>query len=298
MKIKYEKSNVAIWGPSGSGKTTLIRAFVKELAWYNDNDPDFSYSIRDSDNNRLDPSYFNRYNTEATTQSEDYVFIFERRGKIRSAPHQINSHSHNLIIHDGPGSYLIDVLDEPHKSLTRYILENTESFIIMLDPTSIKGSPITGFLEGTFTQIDYQRMLLDLVNLINASRTASKKVNVAVCLCKSDLIKIHLPTDEIIKVIFGSDVLRILNMPILNVKFFKVSSVGTIMMGGKKTPNISEDMISLRDDQAWNPVNVVSPFFWIFEIIEKERIEETSKGIFFARDRKKMYIPYPPTRPT
>lgn len=293
MDINIKTPKIAIWGTTGSGKTMLIRAFAKEITWYDEHDPDFSYSLFDHEGRVLSP-YFDQHFAEATSSAEDHVWKFERMGKkMNSRSHQISSWSHQLIVHDNPGSNLINALIDPEdEQLTLSTLRYSDSLIILLDPTNIKGSPVS--IEAQLSKTDYAKLMRALTE--TALDTNHRQINVALCISKSDLLKIALPVEELIKVIFGEDILRIFQHPRINSRYFRVSSVGKVrVLGGKIVPNISDDMVQIRDYSAWNPVNVVSPFFWLFETNEREKIKTSSKLSLFG-DRRNYYIPYPPPR--
>ncbi len=295
MDINIKSPNVTIWGTTGSGKTMLIRAFAKEITWYDEHDPDFSYSLFDSEGRTLSP-YFDQHFAEATSYAEDHVWNFERMGKkLNSRPHQISAHSHQLIVHDNPGSKLINALIDPEdEQPTLSALRYSDSLIILLDPTNIKDSPVSTATEAQLSKADYTKLMQALTE--TALGTNHRQINVALCISKSDLLKIVLPVEELIKVIFGDGILRTFQHPRINSRYFRVSSVGKVrVLGGKIVPNISDDMVQIRDYSAWNPVNVVSPFFWLFETAEREKIKTSSKLRFFG-DRLNYYIPYPPPR--
>lgn len=295
METFKEQSRIAIWGTVGSGKTMLINAFAKEINWYNENDPEFSYSLRDSDGRYL-YHYLDELFTQPTSLAEDHLWIFERRGKIsNSRSHQISSWSHQIIVHDNPGSNLINALVDPRgEELTLETLINSDSIIILLDPTNIKHSPVSSEFDVRLSKFDYSRLLESLVNTVLDAN--QRKLNIALCISKSDLLKIERPAEELIKVIFGDDILRAFQHPQINIKCFRVSSVGRVrVLGGKVVPNISEDAGHIREPNAWNPVNVVSPFFWLFEAIERKKISSSSKFSPFG-DRLNYYLPYPPPR--
>lgn len=284
-------TTIALWGASGSGKTWLLNAFGRELAWYNENDPDFEYSLKDIDDNYLlfnEP--INAVSSPATSASEDYLWTFERRGKKKnSRAHQISSHAHKILVHDNPGDELVKVINgEGNNDVVFSALQNSTNFILLLDPLNIKDSPVGGSTSSELTKSDYERLLGMLVEIVLRN---NKGVRLAICLSKSDLVKIYLPTDEIIRVVFGDGVLRPLNSPHVEKKFFRVSSVGTIRKHGKRTSNLSNGQ-SLDEPDRWSPINVAAPFFWLFEGVERQRI---SAGDWLG-DRNNVYIPYPPPR--
>jgi GTPase SAR1 family protein len=283
-------ANVALWGAYGSGKTWLLNAFGKELAWYNENDPQFEYLLKDIDDNYLlftEP--LNTDNAPPTDASVDHLWTFERHGKLKnSRAHQISSHAHRILVHDNPGQVLVNVINgDESNDIVFSALQNSPNLILLLDPTNVKGGPIASS-SSQLTKSDYERLLGMLVEIVLQKNS---QVRIAVCLSKSDLVKIHLPTEEIIRVVFGDGALRSLNSPRVDKAFFRVSSVGIFRKGGKRLSNLTDGQ-ALSDPDHWNPLNVVAPFFWIFEAIERQRISEGD----WLGDRNKIYIPYPPPR--
>jgi hypothetical protein len=296
MDATNNNSSIIMWGPKGSGKTWLLHAFVKELEWYNEKDNEFIYSLKDTDGNIIySPASINSMDVAPSAQSEDHVWIFERTGRNPKAHgHQVSTHTHRIVVHDNPGLWLTDAVD-PQSNFSNGVvtstLQSSNNIIITLDPTSVKNSPVvTADIPDVPSKADYERWINILLNIILQKHPVA---NTAVCLSKSDLIKFYLPTDEIIRVVFGEGVVKAFKKPGLNVNFFRVSSVGHIKtLDGKRIANLDDSLQSIKDEARWDPVNVVAPFFWLFENIERQRIK---KGDIFG-DREKHYIPYPPPR--
>ena len=290
------ESDISLWGVAGSGKSWLIYALARELAWYTDNDSNFSYSFKDSDDQyilSLQPP--SDAFLAPTLESEDHWRIFERKGKIRSHSHKVSSHAHSIVIHDNPGSRLVSDIEEyssGYDTIISTTLKASKNIIILLDPTSVMASSsLNTDSIGLFSKSEYGYLISKLVQtaLSNADH-----IRLAVCLSKSDLVKVRLPVEELVRVMFGEGTMRALSSSRVEKKFFRVSSVGYIRSNGERVPNIDPSSGKLRDEFRWHPINVVSPFFWFFESIERERI---SKGDFLG-DRTKIYIPYPPPRQT
>ncbi|NOT02999.1 MAG: ATP-binding protein [Anaerolineales bacterium] len=286
-------TNIAIWGPPGSGKTWLIHALAKELSWYNDRDSDFSYSLVDDTGVRLYPSPPNSVDQGATMAPEDRVWTFERKGKKQSQAHIISTQRHNIIVHDDKGQNLVDAVTPfVGQSLTIETLRYSPNIIILLDPSTVKNLSISTPVPPptVYEKHEYTELLL---NLVNALAAQGVERHLAVCLSKSDLLNLILPVEEIVKACFGVDTLKVLQDPRIHTRFFRVSSVGFLRQPhGKKSPNITiEGKIS--NEEVWEPFNVVSPFFWLFEAIERARI---GGGNTLFSDRGKIYLPYPRPR--
>jgi hypothetical protein len=297
--ISNPNTDIALWGVTGSGKTWLIHALARELAWYTDKDPDFSYSLKDSEDQYIRSLHApTAEKIAATLEGEDHLWIFERKAKENktSRSHQVSSHAHQILIHDNPGKDLKDALDEyapDNDSMVSRILKLSRNIIILLDHTTLpdpKNEKSASSSENIFSKTDYERLIGTLVDIVTSNNT---NVRLAVCVSKADTIKIHLPTDEYIRVMFGDGVMRAFSSSLVTKQFFRISSVGVLRSAdGRKKSNIDDNSTGLKDETRWNPVNVAAPFFWLFESIERERI---SVGDFLG-DRKKYYTPYPPPR--
>lgn len=293
-----KNTDIALWGVTGAGKTWLIHALARELAWYTEKDPDFSYSLKDSDDQYIRSLHApTKSGIAPSLEGEDHLWIFERKAKIKSRAHQISSHAHQILIHDNPGDDLRKALDEyalDNDTMVSRTLKISRNIIILLDPTTLNDGKLKiatpEVNERKYSKSDYERLIGTLVDVVISN---NQNVRLAICVSKADLLKIHLPTEEIVKVMFGEGIMRALSSPKVTKQFFRVSSVGVLRSSdGRKKSNIDDKLEGLIDESRWSPINVVSPFFWLFEAIEKERI-----GIDdFLGDRKKYYIPYPPQR--
>jgi hypothetical protein len=284
-------TNIALWGPTGSGKTWLIHALAKELSWYSDKDLEFSYSLIDDSGIALWPTPPNSVDQGATQFPEDRLWTFERKGKKDTPTHKISSHSHSIIVHDDRGQNLVDAALGGVQSLAITTLQNSPNLILLLDPSTVKGIGVSSPTQVSteYERHEYTQIIYNLINLLLAQEGQRR---IAVCLSKADLLNLILPEQELIKACFGPDLLRLFNNQRLQVKFFRVSSVGFLKKStGKKVPNITNEGNIGNPDQ-WEPFNVVSPFFWLFESIERQRLKQ---GDVFG-DREKKYIPYPKPR--
>jgi len=291
-------TDIALWGITGSGKTWLIHALARELAWYTEKDPDFSYSLKDSEDQyirSLQPP--TAVTIAATQEGEDHLWIFERKAKENknSRTHQVSSHAHQILIHDNPGRQLKKALEEyapDNDTIISRTLKVSRNIIVLLDPFTLTETRSSSLSESDtlLTKADYERLISILVDVATSNNTS---IRLAVCVSKADQLKVQLPTEEFIRVKFGEGMMRALSAPRVTKNFFKVSSVGVLRSpDGRKQSNIDNNKEGLKDESRWNPINVAAPFFWLFEAIERERI---SVGDFLG-DRKKYYIPYPPPR--
>ena len=293
-------TNIALWGISGTGKTWLTHAFAKELRWYTEKDPTFSYSLTDYEDNRIFVSVLDSENVGATSVSEDHLWKFQRRvkgGVKTNRSLQVSSHEHQIIIHDNKGGDLQEIVAGygTNQEIVKSTLTSSSNLIVLLDPTMVTGSPFAADETENYSKSEYGQWIERLVEIILEKK---KSINIALCLSKADLVQLHLPTEEIIKVVFGTEVLGALENSQVESKLFKVSSVGTVRneKTGKKESNLEEGMEvathKIKNPSEWNPLNVASPFFWLFEKVERQRIRQND--IF--GEREKHYISYPPPR--
>ena len=285
-----DEMNVALWGTSGSGKTWLLHALAKELMWYTQNDPEFNYTLVDEDQQALFPFPPDTTDVGGTLSPEDRMWVFKRVGKINSRAHQISSHEHKIIVHDDMGRNLVDAISPGNEGLTAETLKHSPNLILLLDPSTVKGSGVGP--DSDSNRLEKHEYAQYMHNLINTLQKKGGTRRLAVCLSKADLLKVLLPIQELVKAVFGADVMAQFRNPNLQVEYFRVSAVGYLKQpNGREVPNLDTSG-NIREKDAWDPFNVVSPFFWIFESIERERVQ---KGDFLG-DRGRSYIPYPKPR--
>lgn len=304
MTDNIDANSIAFWGPPASGKTSLIAAFARELTWYSKADPDFSYKLSANQGLRLE------INSEISPEFPpptlpypvDHAFYFQRLGKKDSIAHRVSSFHHTIQIRDNSGENLFyrGPKNDDDSSFDDYLA--IRNFIVLIDPTTIIDN--ADISENRFGVMPEQ-YLEALQGLIRINRSHSKILRLAICISKSDALHPRLPANLIIEKYFGKKLFQLLQANHQVVfSFFKVSAVGMITtISGKSVSNIAnlkENSYELRDPEKWHPINVVSPFFWIFENIERELISRyEKKNLFnlFDTDRKKYYIPYPQPRP-
>lgn len=293
-----DDTNIAMWGITGSGKTWMLHAFAKELAWYNENDPQFTYTLLDGNNRALAlPNPPDATDLAPTEMPEDRTWMFERKGRdSASRRHLISSHVHRIVVHDNRGSDLVDVVskNENENAIILSVLQASSNLIVTLDPTAVEDAPLIGPVKSQqqYKKYEYEQFIRGLVNRILERNNTGR---LAICLSKADLVRLYLPVEKIIEALYGEGFARALTNPKLTVRFFRVSSVGTVRLSdGRRVTNISDGLNVLKVPEKWDPVNVVSPFFWLFEEIERARIKS---GSDFLGDRVSQYIPYPQPRP-
>ena len=304
MTENIDTNSIAFWGPPASGKTSLIAAFARELTWYSKADPDFSYKLSNNQGLRLEinAEISPEFPQPTLLYPVDHAFYFQRLGKKDSIAHRVSSFQHTIQIRDNSGENLFfrNPKNNDDANFENYLA--IRNFIVLIDPTTIINKSDNSTNRFGITPEQY---LESLQSLLRIHPSHSEILRLAICISKSDALHARLPTNLIIEKYFGDKLFRLLRAyHQINYSFFKVSAVGMITtISGKSVSNIAnlkENSYELRDPEKWNPINVVSPFFWIFENIERELISKyEKKNLFnlFDTDRKKYYIPYPQPRP-
>ena len=298
---------IVLWGPTGVGKDWLFRAFAKELEFYNLHDSRFRYELFERMPGQREPQPTQveipiPFPSIATTE---YSFIFRRRD-FRDGISQ----EHNLIISINNAFTLIRCLDDPASfpDALRSI-RNSDSTFLVLEPPFEEGmqkpeeQPFVDSLNNDYDYFYSKR--LDFASLPNWNRKTYLKYiqlllevyaneprrNIAICMTKMDRLRINGTPQEIFEQLFGPKLNALLELHsrLHNINFFSTSAVGFINKDGLLIPNIQDGYI-LYPDQ-WDPINVAAPFFWIFEQIERARLEQSP---WWSRNtRQKAYIPYP-----
>lgn len=314
--------NIAMWGPTSSGKSWLIRAFAKELDIYTKTDDKFDYVLS------LDTS---KVKVIAEPPSEitgnddflDHLYRFERRPKkgLDDAKYQVSSQSHLINIRDLPGAWSIGVAEDPDafdEILLNYI--NSKYLIAVFDPTFGSsggfsnpkevvydpGNKIEYANRRDYDKDTYSKLFNRFIDLLLDNTNSDSEIKqrfVAIALTKMDKIPQRRLPVEIISGKFGPKIRELLGKYLykpgqdvstqpLVVNVFNTSSAGYIR---DRVPNIDPDDPSkiLKDDK-WHPDNAVAPFFWIFEMIERQRLargQEKKWGLFGSPVDN--YIPYP-----
>jgi hypothetical protein len=314
-KGKQQQSRVTLWGVTGSGKSWMVNAFAKELEWYNRFDKEFSYNLYeyDENNNSLKPySSLTRLDNkiiEANIRSTDKVWVFERKFRASDLRHRVSTHQHKIIIHDNAGADLtvaaggrIDTeVDQLRVEAAIKTLEVADGVALLLDPTSVEGTPVATVRETLKRpRSEYEELITQVLEMaVKDKGKDEEKLRVAVCLSKSDSLQLELTPKDLVEVIFGKDLVGYLNtlekLGKLDIRYFRFSAVGSYFdEKGIKRPNLTDDGNGVANENAWNPVHAASPFFWIFEAIERKRVAQPVEGAFrlLLADRKELYIPY------
>ena len=273
-------TNVALWGPVGSGKSCLISAFSASLYKYTSNKVVFSLEY--DDKKFVDPFEYPSIDfVPATASPSDHFYYFSRRFKKNGASSQISSYLHKLTIHDDMGGHLMGMLDEPDEyQMTSQTILSADGIIIALDPTFlIPDNDIFNddlSYHGGFTRREYTDVVSKLCTFLENRK---KTIHLAFCLMKSDTLRGYSRRTAItvIENIFGKEMSELIKSQ-NSARAFTTSSFGFHPVNPKD----------------WEPFGVEFPFFWIFETMERAKLEQDTSGVnIFRRNNLSQYIPYP-----
>jgi hypothetical protein len=318
--------SMVLWGPTHSGKTWLMRAFVRALSSNNFSNSDFIYRLTGvSTGEPPRPGAPGKSKATSEPYSEDWIFtrmINPNRIKKPDAAHILSQHTHRIELRDMPGD-LASELDQD--AILKYIT-SAKSVLVLLDPLvldsfqslSIKKrrqnselSPVEASETSSNQSIpltekplslsrdQYAEQVYNLLSLF--SHDTSSERSLAICVTKYDQLNIKVANAwDVIEMYFGDQMKSMLQnfRDSLGVKLkpFSISAFGYLDRA-EKEPNYDPSIGELKDSDKWKPYNVVSPFFWALEQVERERLEKPVKGLLGflipSKNRLKAYIPYP-----
>lgn len=327
-QVKEDVSSIALWGPSGSGKDWLIRGFAKELQYFNQSYPEFTFELYDEDDSPIMPIPPASSVIPGTLAPEDFVLKFVRRpssNKNPSRAQQISAFTHQIILHNDAGGNLLSILVDQNASTLQTLIDS-QYIIVLLDPThithnikqldieteskagnkvNVEKKVLDDFEKGDdyldlpeiarktiFTREEYTKTVRFL--LMALSKNPTQKRYLAICLTKMDKIRMKGDSWTLLKRLFGQEMHDLL---ITYKKGFEIEVFATSAAGFIKDKNdnmvvrISNEVDGhIKDPAQWQPVNTATPFFWIFENREKEKIKSSEK---FLSNNLKYYIEYP-----
>ena len=324
-----EQTGIVLWGPSDSGKDWLFRAMIRELEYFNLHDHEFEYEIfkvQPGSEDLIPVTPELPTATNPVPDVDDSSYTFRRLALLPDSAHQINTQTHNIVVHHHKGSDLIGCLDDRIQfEDTFQALINSQNILLVLGlpnetpqvettMTPVFVSERTDNLEpiendrfdkepvpDEIFESDSSRSLswsrFEYLQFMKLFLTALGKTrrNLAVCLAKSDQLNLRGDPWQVLQRRFGDAFKRQLEVynQNHNINVFNTSAAGFIKKDGRVMPNFLAG--SLREPNRWDPINTAAPFFWIFEQIERERLSNSSK--LFRNDKLKKYIPYPKPRP-
>lgn len=304
-QVDWEE-NIALWGPTSAGKSWMIRALCKELAWYNQHDPEFNYRVIDHNNQPISINPPTRADILPTDSAVDRIIHFHREGKKKTPRHIISAQTHRINIHDNRGLNLVEALRSPGQDrIVDTTLEDSPYVIAVLDPTTFLGktthsasssSTPSASLPGALVTVpEYLDSVHALCHFLSSTSAGDKNKYLAICINKADSFALKSPPWQLIRMLFGREMFDLLEgfRGRLKINAFATSSVGYYWDRGIQKANANALGEIVRPDQ-WKPCNVVAPFFWIFENKERDRLQR--RGGLLGQSLED-YIPYPPIRP-
>ncbi|NOT03000.1 MAG: hypothetical protein HOP27_00210 [Anaerolineales bacterium] len=296
---------ISMWGPTSSGKTSLMNSLMRSLYDRSQHDKFFDYLIYDADAEELQIDYSHLFtppfdkDQSGTVSPETFRWVFQRRFKPTSKFVQpVSVHTHLIQIHDMAGVKAV-ALDD---SLTKTIFSNSKFVLLMLDHTLLTeasaGQNIqTPWSTTGVTKQEYVASVEKFIRFLAESKPRETRW-LAVCFVKVDLLSINRDPWQLINAHFGSNMTDLLtdcrNRLGWNVESFSVSSVGFVHKNGKRKSNFDLGKLEILDSENWAPYNVESPFFWMFNEIEKLRLKQHDSFIsqWLFSDRNKEWVPY------
>ncbi len=302
--------HITLWGPSHSGKTFLIKAFQKKIIQLNDKSKNCTYSLT-SGSEFINPTDLIKKPTE---EPKENIYIFKREFSGDSYQSKISSHTHYINLLDDKGEDTVNM----EKTII-FNLEYSNFLIVVLDPffiesedertSSGKGSGETK-IEKTapiYKRTKDQGILISYVTkLLNHLQSLNKSIFISVCISKIDGIAFKFREPWIlIDFLFGTGMKEVfsefMNNDNFKFNFFSTSAVGYLDKRFEKANflnNKEEGSTQLEDTNQWIPYNVESPFFWLFEMIERQRLYVPNRNSikflsnWIVEERNKDYIPY------
>lgn len=297
---------ISMWGPTSSGKTSLMNSLMRSLYGLSQRDTLFDYLIYDADAEELRVNYSHLFtppftkDQSGTISPESFRWVFQRRFKATTNnTHPINVHTHLIQIHDMAGANAMALND----AITKTIFSNSKFVLIMLDHTLLTESDSSQGIQTPWstTSLTKQEYVASVEKFIRfLAETKPQDIRwLAVCFVKVDLLSINRDPWQLIKAHFGSNMTDLLtdcqSRLGWKVESFSVSSVGFVHKDGKRKSNFDIGKLEILDVENWAPHNVESPFFWMFNEIEKLRFNQHDTWLsqwLFSDNRSKEWIPY------
>lgn len=287
------KVTVALWGTTGSGKTWLIYALGRLLQTKYAREIDgLDYELE-----TVNKSDFSRQPNEPTSDTDAYVFKFERSRTSENFSQSISSFRHEIQIFDNPGGMTTAPFETNPEYYPPYLQEQNTAIlsishadivVIVLDPT----------YDRSYRNTEYPKLVRELIRYLESDKNIHNRYY-AVCVTKADRIDggVYLNPDALIEMYFGEEMTKALSIPDKGrIKTFTTSSAGFVIHNGREYSNVN-NVSGLLEVENWQPYGVEFPFFWAFEEIEKQSLRDRFqkpwwKRLSFERYLKK-YIPYP-----
>ncbi len=301
VDIQNEQSltTVALWGPVASGKSWLIHALERTLR------EKYCGSYQGLDfktqNNAIKNDKDISHAPPATEDISDSILKFERQIVSNEFNKSMNNFTHTIRIVDNRGGSTIEVLNQNNEEISGYLhetlfnLANADIVIIALDPCQLFPSSLAE--SSLMSKKEYAQMVRKLFSILEKANPKKQRLY-AVCITKADVIvgSMFVHPNALVESFFGAEMSKVLEIPPSGtLSTFTTSSFGFLPETTKV--NFSPFDQEIIDKENWQPYGVEYPFFWAFELKEREMLENVFKSNIYNkiifRNKIKEYIPYP-----
>lgn len=199
----------------------------------------------------------------------------------------LHNHYHFVRIINDKGEDLVGATQElfEHKGF-RQLLKEAKCFILVLDiPNDQKSLMPDESLVDIWDAKKYYENV-DMFFKVLEEESDGKRRNIAICMTKADKCVCYGDPWEILGRRYNEDLRRLVSKKkdTHNIEVFYISATGFL----------EESESNLRYPPIRTPINAAMPFFWFFEIIEKERLHTKPRWLITdQRLTEGNYIPYP-----
>lgn len=328
--------SIALWGPTSSGKTWFIHAFAKKLMEYaDDKDFAYILEDRETDSRVpaqppeikgtqeiRDISWVFRREPKLQTEAHSisaYEHVINMRDDKGANVFNIDDYNNEMSRENVVSSdYLLVMLDPTSLDLAmpnnsneqRQPAKRSDEIVTPKIEGGIGGEQVVNNvdfsgrdeLDGK-AQISRQDYAKKVQLLFETLAKKNKQYRIAICIAKIDQIgaRYRDPWD-LIRIYFGKDMHTFLkqyaSMPQFKIETFSVSAFGFLKSSTKVEANyvVGDKGGQLKNRDGWEPYNVEAPLFWLFEEVERSRLENPSSGVLgkniFGKERISKYIGY------
>lgn len=277
-----DNNQIVFWGPRQSGKTWLFNAFIKKIQILNSHlSQEDSLQIEwKRNNNWSNVELGESLKIEPNSDLEQVEYRLLRKMMARGLLHEVNNHCNEILIADNTGGVFDgSKKDDPFAvEQAKQVVRNTRYLILSLNSGLQENAKQGAIVEN----------LHELSNIIDRN---SPSKYIAACLTKVDTLGGELVIEfynrnksELRSLLirsFGAKYVDDIYKKIEQIKnggsnqvvLFATSATGYYIQNGKKIKNLSSDEKSLANPSQWNPEEVEKPFFWLFSIMERERLK-------------------------
>ncbi len=305
LEMPVNTQRIALWGAPGSGKSWLANALGRSLMNFRQDDPDFSYELREYSDEKFAPfvTPIAPPIYQPTNDLADFMWLFRRKAKQKTFAHNISSNTHILHIYDINGLESVRLTDRVKQNYT-----DVQLILLTLDPVMLNKdgkktvNKEVGNSDGQTGSNEHSIMtrelyLLSIKRLLDyIGETNNKHPLIAVCVTKQDLWKEDIPAEMAIKHWFGQQMfdLFIQYSGEFKIKTFIMTSCGWLDDDARK-PNYNKITGKLLNVSQWKPRGVINPFFWFLDNREREMLlpKKNLFRSFLERNPLRHFISYP-----